>query len=126
MRHRRVPTNVVRSRDLLRSAFPLLVGHEAPASTGMTVENLPTAASAYENSLTSKDRIRPELQAAFVNLRSAIESTSGSGIERQVNVFGNTITLRAFWIGQLSHLHEHLGQLVAYSRMNGVVPPWSQ
>jgi hypothetical protein len=83
-------------------------------------------APAYERSLTSRERIRPELQAAFANLRSAIESTSASGLERRVDVFGNTMTLRGFWIGQLNHLHEHLGQLIAYGRVNGVVPPWSQ
>jgi len=24
------------------------------------------------------------------------------------------------------HANEHMGQLVAYARMNGIVPPWSQ
>jgi hypothetical protein len=23
-------------------------------------------------------------------------------------------------------LHEHLGQLIAYARMNGIKPPWSK
>jgi hypothetical protein len=26
----------------------------------------------------------------------------------------------------VSHLHEHLGQAIAYARMNGVAPPWSE
>jgi hypothetical protein len=26
----------------------------------------------------------------------------------------------------LNDLHEHLGQLVAYARMNSIVPPWSR
>ena len=25
----------------------------------------------------------------------------------------------------LAHMNEHLGQSIAYARMNGVVPPWS-
>lgn len=25
-----------------------------------------------------------------------------------------------------AHAHEHLGQLIAYARMNGIVPPWSR
>jgi hypothetical protein len=25
-----------------------------------------------------------------------------------------------------THLSEHLGQSIAYARMNGVVPPWSR
>jgi uncharacterized damage-inducible protein DinB len=24
------------------------------------------------------------------------------------------------------HANEHMGQLIAYSRMNGVAPPWSK
>jgi uncharacterized damage-inducible protein DinB len=27
---------------------------------------------------------------------------------------------------QLRHASEHLGQLIAYSRMNGVTPPWTE
>jgi uncharacterized damage-inducible protein DinB len=26
----------------------------------------------------------------------------------------------------VAHLHEHLGQLIAYARSVGVVPPWSE
>jgi hypothetical protein len=29
------------------------------------------------------------------------------------------------WVLTTTHLHEHLGQLIAYARSNGVVPPWS-
>jgi hypothetical protein len=25
----------------------------------------------------------------------------------------------------LSNAHEHLGQLIAYARQNGIVPPWT-
>jgi hypothetical protein len=26
----------------------------------------------------------------------------------------------------VEHVHEHLGQLIAYARSNSVVPPWSR
>jgi len=29
------------------------------------------------------------------------------------------------WIRAVVHLHEHLGQSIAYARTNEVVPPWS-
>jgi hypothetical protein len=29
-------------------------------------------------------------------------------------------------IGMTADLHEHLGQLIAYARMNGITPPWSK
>jgi hypothetical protein len=107
-------------------ALPLFAGHEAPSSTGLTMENLPTAAPAYENSVKNRDGIRPELTASFEHLRMALKSTSASDLQRQVTVFGDAMTARAFWIGHLGHLHEHLGQAIAYGRTNGVAPPWSQ
>lgn len=107
-------------------AFPIFVGHEAPGSTGLTMENLRTVAPAYETSRSSKDEIRPDLSASFDHLRTAIEASAASGLDRQVTVFGDTATLRVFWMRHLGHLHEHLGQLIAYGRMNGVVPPWSE
>jgi hypothetical protein len=29
-------------------------------------------------------------------------------------------------VGTVTHLHEHLGQLIAYARSNKVTPPWSK
>lgn len=106
-------------------AFPLFAGHEAPASTGLTMETLPTAAPAMESSLQAKTEIVPQLRASFEHLRGAIESTSDSDLERRITVFGSPGTPRALWIRHVGHLHEHLGQLIAYGRTNGVVPPWS-
>ena len=30
------------------------------------------------------------------------------------------------WITTATHLHEHLGKLIAYARSNNVTPPWSK
>jgi hypothetical protein len=30
------------------------------------------------------------------------------------------------WLLTTTHIHEHLGQLIAYARSNDVVPPWSR
>lgn len=35
-------------------------------------------------------------------------------------------SVRQVWVLTASHLHEHLGQQIAYARMNGIVPPWSK
>ena len=38
---------------------------------------------------------------------------------------GEYTTMTAILIAQ-GHCNEHLGQLIAYARANGIVPPWSQ
>lgn len=35
-------------------------------------------------------------------------------------------TVDGMYLGILVHANEHMGQLVAYARMNGIVPPWSR
>ena len=46
-------------------------------------------------------------------------------LEKSIKMFGSDTTERAAFVTALNHLHEHLGQAIAYARMNGVVPPWS-
>ena len=40
-------------------------------------------------------------------------------------VFGMKLTQRGVYLLLLSHVHEHLGQSIAYARSNGVVLPWT-
>jgi uncharacterized damage-inducible protein DinB len=40
-------------------------------------------------------------------------------------VFGQDATKRNVLTLLVAHMHEHLGQAIAYARINGVVPPWS-
>ena len=40
-------------------------------------------------------------------------------------MFGQTFTVQQTWILATTHVHEHLGQMIAYARSNGVKPPWS-
>ncbi len=30
------------------------------------------------------------------------------------------------WVRLVTHMHEHLGQVIAYSRADEIVPPWSR
>ena len=56
----------------------------------------------------------------------SLEFACAEGSETLVNMFGKPATHRYVFTTMLNHLHEHLGQSIAYARMNGVVPPWSR
>ena len=47
-------------------------------------------------------------------------------LEGEMEVFGRPTNVRGYLMVMQSHLHEHLGQAIAYARVNGVVPPWSR
>jgi len=75
--------------------------------------------------VTEKTRVVEELRRSFDYLRDAIVNTSDAEFDKPIRMFGNDSTERAAFMMALNHLHEHLGQSVAYARMNGVAPPWS-
>jgi hypothetical protein len=49
-----------------------------------------------------------------------------AALARKMSVFGSEMSGTDLWVLTATHLHEHLGQLIAYARSNNVVPPWSR
>ena len=47
-------------------------------------------------------------------------------LEAETELYGRTGPAWAVLVQLETHLSEHLGQSIAYARMNGVVPPWSR
>jgi uncharacterized damage-inducible protein DinB len=74
----------------------------------------------------SKAKVLEELASSFAALHQAINSASDNSLSREVKIFDTTTTNRAELIKLETHIAEHLGQAVAYARMNGIVPPWSK
>ncbi len=79
----------------------------------------------YEKSLTKKADIQAALKESFAHVKKALMAASDADLEKPAEFFGMKTTVRGGYFLVLSHVHEHLGQSIAYARMNGVVPPWS-
>ena len=77
----------------------------------------------FETSTTNKAVVVAALRDSFAHLRRAA-SAMPADPESNVNFRGGQ-SARAFFLFLNGHLGEHLGQSIAYARMNGVVPPWS-
>jgi uncharacterized damage-inducible protein DinB len=77
-----------------------------------------------EKKYTKKADVVAELKRSFEHLRKAAGQVHD--FDKPVKMFGGQTTQRGVMVTMLSHLHEHLGQSIAYARMNGVVPPWSR
>ena len=72
-----------------------------------------------------KARVIEELRKSFDYLRMVAMQVSDADLDKPIKMFGYDTTHRGALMAALNHLHEHLGQSIAYARMNGVVPPWS-
>lgn len=104
--------------------MPTMMGVKAPDETKIT-SNYDTAA-AFEKQTMSRDAVMAELTKSFAFLKSSLSNTPDAKLDAQVDMFGRKASTRRLWVMTTTHLHEHLGQLIAYSRSNKVVPPWSK
>ena len=76
--------------------------------------------------ISDKAAVLAELKKSFDHVRKIASNESDADLEKSVKMFGKSASHRQVFTTMLNHLHEHLGQSIAYARMNGVVPPWSQ
>jgi uncharacterized damage-inducible protein DinB len=73
-----------------------------------------------------KDKVIEALTDSFKTIREALETASAGSLGRDVDFFGTSTTRRGVLTSLDAHIAEHEGQLIAYARMNGIVPPWSK
>ncbi|MDQ6830929.1 MAG: DinB family protein [Gemmatimonadota bacterium] len=104
--------------------LPTMMGVAADPSTGITSDY--KTAMAFEARPMSRDTVVANLKRSFANLKQTMTSTTQDKLGQSVSMFGQTLTGQQTWILTTTHLHEHLGQAIAYARSVGVVPPWSK
>ncbi|MBT8381459.1 MAG: DinB family protein [Ignavibacteriaceae bacterium] len=93
----------------------------------MKGEEMKGERGAMEKSITDKDEILKAMKKSFDAVRDAAGNLTEEELNKMVQTpFGMEMSMRNFMITLLSHSHEHLGQGIAYARMNGVAPPWSK
>jgi uncharacterized damage-inducible protein DinB len=66
------------------------------------------------------------LKESFAHFRQAIAALKDEDMDKSQKMFGRQTTLRGSFVVITGHMGEHLGQSIAYARMNGIVPPWTE
>jgi len=78
-----------------------------------------------EKSVTSKAAVVDWLKRSFDAVKTSHAAVKSADLQRHVKVGGRDATVDGMYLRIIVHANEHMGQLVAYARMMGVVPPWS-
>ncbi len=79
-----------------------------------------------EQDPATKEKIVGLLAESFAAVRQALEGVrTTSALTRDVDFFGTPATMGGVLATIDTHIAEHLGQAIAYARVNGIVPPWS-
>ncbi len=79
-----------------------------------------------EGAVTSKREVIDWLKRSLEAVKTAHLAVKPNDLQRKVKVNGRDSTVDAMYLRIIVHANEHMGQLVAYARMNGIVPPWSK
>jgi uncharacterized damage-inducible protein DinB len=79
-----------------------------------------------EKEITKKDEIIKALDDSYSFLYAELEKMSDEDLEKMIKLFGRDASVRLAMMLTIEHNSEHLGQSIAYARMNGITPPWSR
>lgn len=89
-----------------------------PAPDDVDVENI--------ESITGKEQVVDILERSIDHVQEAVENMPDSKLQEQTEMYGRTVNGQAVLMQLITHKSEHVGQSIAYARMNGIVPPWSE
>jgi uncharacterized damage-inducible protein DinB len=77
-------------------------------------------------SVTDKAAIVAALEGSIRHVQATARRMTEADLTRPVTLYGRQVPGWKVLFQILSHMNEHVGQSIAYARVNGVVPPWSQ
>ena len=97
-------------------AYPRLMGVEPPA--GVQLDTL--------ERMTDRAQIVALLRSSAAHVQRAVQGMDDAQLARPAQLYGREVAQWAVLLQLVAHMNEHLGQTIAYARMNGVVPPWSR
>lgn len=79
-----------------------------------------------EKEPVSKEKLIQMLTENFATVKETFDSARAASLNRTVDYTGTLTTRRGVLTKLDTHLAEHAGQLIAYARVNGIVPPWAE
>lgn len=106
---------------IVGASFYLLsvTGPKMPAELDMEPEKL-------EKKFTSKAEVTQWLKRSLEAVKTAHLVEKPEDLQRKVRIADRDATVDGMYLRILVHANEHMGQLIAYARMTGVVPPWAK
>jgi len=82
-------------------------------------------ARAFEKTTTDKARIVDELNKSWEFSKKTIDGMTNADFAKLIPKLGPQANAGDVVYILVADAHEHLGQSIAYARVNGIVPPWT-
>jgi uncharacterized damage-inducible protein DinB len=78
-----------------------------------------------DESVTAKADVITWLKRSLDAVKQAHLAVTQKDLQRKVHIADRDATVDGMYLRIIVHANEHMGQLIAYARMSGVVLPWS-
>jgi uncharacterized damage-inducible protein DinB len=99
--------------------IPRRIGTQPPAGFQPSAD--------YEKQTSDKAKVVEILKQAVEHARQAMNNLQETDLAKTSPwLGGRQATYREIMFFIASHNHEHLGQSIAYARMNNITPPWTE
>jgi uncharacterized damage-inducible protein DinB len=79
-----------------------------------------------DKTVTTKPEVIAWLKRSLEAVKTAHLTVKPKDLQRKVKIHDRDATVDGMYLRIIVHANEHMGQLVAYARMNGITPPWSK
>jgi uncharacterized damage-inducible protein DinB len=85
----------------------------------------PAVEVSMEKTVTAKADVIDWLKRSLDAVATARAQLKPADYQRKVTIDNKVVTVDGMYLRIIVHANEHMGQSIAYARMNGIVPPWS-
>jgi hypothetical protein len=106
--------------------FNLIVTENKMLAAILTGPGGPAPSMGASAPITDAAAMQEAMKASYAAVGQALSSLSPAQLATPVTMFGRNTTKEGAAFILMVDQHEHLGQSIAYARMNSVVPPWSK
>jgi uncharacterized damage-inducible protein DinB len=86
----------------------------------------PAVSVSMEKTVTQKAAVIDWLRRSLDAVSTARAQLKPADYQRKVSIYGKVVTIDGMYLRIIVHANEHMGQSIAYARMNGIIPPWSK
>jgi uncharacterized damage-inducible protein DinB len=110
--------------EVVGRAVPVDLYPEIPAQGQERFWGMVRRNDELEKSIREKSAAIGLLKQSLQAVRETFSETDTAQLDRGLHFFGEPTTVRRVYLRLLAHFHEHMGQMIAYVRINGLNPPW--
>lgn len=110
--------------DGIGISAPLDLYAQLPANEQERIPALMWRSDELVATVRDKNAVVALFRRSLQLVKQSLTEATDVDLCRQLHFFGEETTVRRVCLRLLAHAHEHMGQMIAYLRFNGIAIPW--